>query len=124
MGLQLKTVTDPRDKLERVRRKSLENFIRAYHPDLYEHNMPATIMRALLRAKRIYDINAPVHSFSPPPQQDVPAVNAEDLAMAEWKARKKAKMSMPELRKAVKAKGLVAPRTARYGDLVNMLNGG
>lgn len=123
MGLKLQSVTDPRDKLDKVRRKPLENFIRTYHPEIYEHNMPAEVMRHLLRLKKVYDISAPVHSLGENSQEEVPEVNATDLMMAEWEAKKKIKPSMADLRKAVKAKGIVAPRTAKKADLERMLNG-
>ena len=124
MGLKLQAVTDPRDKLDRVRRKPLENYIRAHHPELYEHNMPADVMRHILRVKKIYDIdNVPVHSLGHKEPEDAPAVDATALLVAEYEARKKLNPSMAELRKAVKARGITAPRTSTRADLEKMLNG-
>lgn len=125
MGLKLQSITDPRDTLDKVRRKPLENYIRAYHPEMYEHNMPANLMRMLLRMRGVTQIrDAPTHSLGKK-QEDFPEVNADALMKAEWEASKKLKPknSMAELRKAVKSKGITAPRTATKADLENMLNG-
>ncbi len=139
MGLQLKEIFDPRDPLRRIRRKPLENFMKNEHPDLYKHNMPADVMRMLLRERGIHDIpalpkqrmgqtNVRIASETVVPQTPKEPETKQEvdhlaLLKAEFESVDYSKYEYRYLQKLCKTRGIKMARTDRKPDLVRKLNG-
>lgn len=140
MGLVLKSWDDPRDNLEKANRDQLFDFAHENGVREITEDMPAILMRKLLRAKGIVNIKIPnVMLGAPPgatitndaaPEKDGVQVNAEDDLERQWKEQASApvetdpdKMTMQELRKACKARGIHMDRTDNLAKLREKLRG-
>lgn len=141
MGLQLKEIYDPRDPLRKIRRKPLENYMRRSFPQLYKHNMPADLMRMLLREQGVYDIpelpkqtlaqtnvridSTPRVQNTTPPPPPAPAEEIDHMALLkrEFESVDYSKMDYRYLQKLCKVRGIKMVRTDKFNDLVDKLNG-
>lgn len=132
--MQLNKIDDPRDRLEKARRKELERFAETHNVAEIKPGMPAMLMRKILRRRGLTDIRIPhrplggqsrANSVVPDSvaQEDVASMDAADLLAAEWEQPSVSEMSITELRKACKAKGIPLARTDKKTDLIGKLNG-
>lgn len=134
MGLQLNKVFDPRDNLEKARRKELENFARANGVEEVKPGMPAPLMRKILRQRNLLDIKIPQTRFlGGPPDMQVKAqpvipsaepartLDAVELLESEWKDYDS--MSINELRAECKGRGIKLGRRDNMESMRRKLRG-
>lgn len=139
----LKRIDDPRDTLEKATRYELWKFALARGVNDIEQEMPADLMRKVLRARNVTDIHVHFPNLlhrkigmqrgvnATPTVADavVPAaqVDASDDLMRQWKEQKvrdaqppgppKTYNEMAELRKECRRRGIKLARTDKIGDL-------
>lgn len=139
MGLHLNNVFDPRDSLEKARRKELEKFAKSHGVADVKPGMPAPLMRKILRRMGLTNISLPPTRYlggppdmhtkgqsvvnQRPPDADVKEMDAVSLLEAEWNKPDYTAMGITELRKACKANGIKLKRTDKMTDMVRKLNG-
>lgn len=139
MGLSLNKIFDPRDSLEKARRKELEKFARAHRVDDIKPGMPAPLMRDILRQKGLTSIDLPPTRYlggpsdmkvqgmqrhvERPPNAKVEELTALDLLKKEWEKTDYSSMDIRQLRKACKEQGIKLKRTDKMTDMVRKLNG-
>lgn len=135
-------VEDPRDSLDKARRSELLAFARANGVKEIAHDMPAVLMRRILRSKRLTNIRIPRRTLGQPElRQDAMVATAEpsnvvsldagDELMRQYQAGAMqapspsfATMTRAELAKACKAKGIGMSRTDKKEDLMAKLSHG
>lgn len=139
MSITLNRIFDPRDNLEKARRKELENFAKAQGVKEIRCGMPAPLMRKILRQRGLTNITIPKHRYlgGPPdmavqgrPQVDERPVNAKaeeideiSLLEREWERPDFNAMSIIELRRECRKRGIKLKRTDKMPDMVRKLNG-
>lgn len=141
MSLSLSKVFDPRDKLEKARRKELERFAKKNGITEIRCGMPAPVMRKILRQKGFTNIQLPNTRFlggpsdmatqnravlDTPPNAKIEETSALDLLEKEWEQSApvfNADMDIRDLRKACKERGVKLARTDKREDMVRKLNG-
>lgn len=140
MGLHLDKVFDPRDSLEKARRKELENFAKAHNVADVRPGMPAPLMRDILRQKGLTEIKLPPTRYlggpndmqaqgraiaeNRPPDAKVNEIDSLALLKAEYESTDYSTMKIGALRTACKARGFKLKNTDKKTDMVRMLNGG
>jgi hypothetical protein len=136
----LHRVDDPRDALDKARRSELLQFARANGVKEIAHDMPAIIMRRILRSKRLTNIRIPRRVLGQPEMRaalvteqpsNVPALDASDELMRQYREGAMAAPAKPEvsfdamtrakLAKTCKAKGIAMARTDKKEDLIGKL---
>lgn len=105
MGAVLKRIDDPRDALERARRLELVNFARANGVKEINPEMPAILMRKILRGKNLTGIAVPDRRLGMPENATAQAtmdtaasaneINAEDDLARQFAQQKAAPMKRP-----------------------------
>jgi hypothetical protein len=131
-------IEDPRDSLEKARRAELERFAKANGVKEINGDMPAILMRAILRQKGLTRISIPPRTlgqYQPNPGEmpSAPAVAqgggsvdaVADLArqFAQQQAQPEAKeMSFTEIRSELKRRGIKFGRSDKFADLKAKLN--
>lgn len=140
MSLLLQKIYDPRDNLQRIRRRPLAEYVRVNHPELYKHNMPADIMRALLRQNNIHDIStlpkqqmgqsqvriraeAAPSSQNLKPQEKPKQTDPMTLLKEEFERVDYSSVSWPNLKKLAKARGIKIDRKDKRPDVERKLRG-
>lgn len=136
MGLQLSKTYDPRDQLEKARRKELERFAEANEVKDIVPGMPAALMRNILRARGLTRIDIPQRVLgqnqvgsAPPPvvaESDGQTLSADDDLMRQWQTTEKPKSGsteMRELRSECKKRGIKMKRTDKLVDLRAKIHG-
>lgn len=123
MGLLLSKVFDPRDSLQRTRRKDLERLCKAHKVEGFREGMPADLMRRALRRAGVNHVHIPEQKHVPEPE--AVEVDALDALAAEWDGKPvlpdPKDMTMPQLRKFCKQRGVKAVPTDRKRDLLAKL---
>ena len=143
MTMVLTRIDDPRDGLSKARRKELEKFAEANGVVEITPGMPADIMRRILRLKGLTKITVPPRPLggSAPEPEPLKALNgpvvpasdgtdATDELMRQWMQQKdklqapeenektpERKMTIGQLRKECKARGIVMVRTDTAASL-------
>lgn len=135
MGAVLTRIDDPRDTLERASRDELFFFAQSRGVSEIEQNMPAILMRKILRQKGLYAINIPNRPLganpgvlAPDPQEQIPQMNADEALEEQWRqskteAKDVSKMGMGELRSECKRRGIKMARTDNLASLRAKLSG-
>lgn len=142
MSAVLHSTTDPREPLARARRLELFRFAREKGVAEIEETMPADLMRQILRTKGLTSIAVPdrplggveqtittptSHNAGPsaPRQPDVLVeVDATADLARQWAAEKAvANMTITEMRKECKRRGIKLARTDNMVTLKAKLNG-
>lgn len=138
MSLQLNKIFDPRDSLEKARRKELEKFAKANGVEEVKPGMPAPLMRKYLRQRGLTNIGLPRTRYlggpsdmasqkqiveDRPVNAKVEEISAIDLLEQEWNKPDYTGMGINELRAACKEKGIKLKRTDKMVDMVRLLNG-
>ena len=136
MSAQLLRIDDPRDKLEKATRDELYDFARAQGVTDITEDMPAILMRRILRSKGKTNIDIPNRPLgsnpgvvAPPDKaQDVvavPEITAEEDLMRQYQAAKvaPAEMTMGQMRAECKRRGIKMARTDNMDTLRAKLNG-
>lgn len=140
MSITLNKIFDPRDNLEKARRKELENFAKANGISDVRPGMPAPLMRKILRQMGLTGIPVPRHRFlggppdmavqNRPDQNRIEPQNAKGeeidataLLEREWSKPDFNSMSIIELRRECKSRGIKLARTDKMTDMVRKLNG-
>lgn len=129
--MQLNKVFDPRDRLDKARRKELEMFAHENGVSEITEGMPALVMRRILRQRNITNITIPNRSLGSSDKPNGPSleaatseINADDLLMAEWEEEKPVdEMNIQELRKKCKEMGMKQAPTDNTESLRARLNG-
>lgn len=124
MGLVLNNVYDPRDALQKVRRKPLENYMREHFPAMFRPGMPADLMRMILRQNGVSRIDAVTKTIDAtvPDKPAEAAIDALALLKQDWMPFNE-DMKIGDLRKACKERGIRIDRRYRKTDMVRLLNG-
>lgn len=129
---QLKSVDDPRDKLDKATRFELAQFAKANNVTEIVPAMPAILMKQILRQKGLTNIQIPNRVLGLPrnaapveSQQNVSATDAVADLARQWKEQQQppAKLTMGEIRSALKKKGVKFSRTDKMEVLKAKLNG-
>ena len=148
MGLMLQKIQDPRDPLQKARRSELVAFAKRKGIEDIDENMPAELMRKILRGKGINQLDhAPTQVLGStqdrrgrevpePTQENTREVSAEADLERQWRehqervkqeqaermaARGPRDMTIQELRKQVKAHGLKNDRNESRADIIKRL---
>jgi hypothetical protein len=139
-------VDDPRDNLEKAKRPELLAFARQHGVTEIKHDMPAIIMRRILRAKRLTDIKIPRRILGQPESrgqaivtaapENVVSFDAADDLMRQYQAGAMAapapsapsakpyeQMTRAELAKTCKARNIPMARTDKKEMLMEKLRG-
>lgn len=137
----LNKIDDPRDALSRARRMELFRFAQAQGISDIVQEMPASLMRRMLRARGLTNIripprmlgaqNASGSSQQAGPDHKVNEIDADDDLARQFQEQQKAKqaapaagkMSMNELRAECKARGIKMDRRDNMETLRAKLNG-
>ena len=131
----LSRIDDPRDTLERASRDELFFFAQERGVTEIEQNMPAILMRKILRQKGLNSINIPNRPLGAnpgvviaDPQEKVPEMDADAALEEQWRQSKEApkdvsKMGMQELRSECKRRGIKMARTDNLKTLREKLVG-
>lgn len=133
---QLNRIIDPRDSLEKARQSELVAFARQNNVTEVRHDMPAILIRKILRAKRLTNIMVPPRPLGVPSGAAISdngsaaGIDASDDLAAQYAAQKPAptrptsdKMSITEARRACKDRGIPFARTDKLTELMAKLNG-
>lgn len=141
MAMQLLRQTDPRDTLQRARKSELLAFAKHHHIGDVNEDMPAEIIRQVLRQKNFTKIGVPNRILGTPelaqrearvtpsrPSDDqnanVPQVSAVDDLMRQYKASKSLDdMTITDLRKLCKERGIAMQRRDNMKTLKAKLSG-
>lgn len=133
-------IEDPRDSLDKARRSELLAFARANGVTEIAHDMPAIVMRRILRSKRLTNIRIPRRTLGQPELRpdalvstepnNVVSLDAGDELMRQYQAGAMAVPAAPsldtmtraELAKACKAKGIAMARTDKKETLMEKLS--
>lgn len=128
----LNKIEDPRDNLEKARRPELFAFAQANRvPEIVTEDMPAVVMRTILRNKGLSRISIPRRPLGLPvqaqmePGQKVQEVDAAADLARQWQAESKpvSEMGITDLRKACKERGIKMERRDNMQTLRAKLNG-
>lgn len=130
--MQLNKVFDPRDALEKARRKELEKFAAVHGVSEIKEGMPAVLMRAILRQRNLTNINIPPRTLGIPDRGRAPAqqieeapareVSAVDDLKRQWEEKREL-TTIQELRAECKKRGIKLARTDNIASLKAKLNG-
>ena len=102
---QLKSIDDPRDRLDKAYRHELARFAAAQGVAEIVPNMPAILMRDILRRRGLTNINIPPrplgqpqgnNSVVPGVQSNVPMTDAAADLAKQWEAQQKQEVVGPE----------------------------
>lgn len=144
--MQLNRIDDPRDNLQKARRRELVEYAQTKGQKDITEQMDAEDIRKLLRQRGLSRIpirpkplgaagrhaTAPILGSQPNPAPAQPQINPADLqAFREWQAQREQapaavpveKMGITELRKECKARGIAMVRTDNMQSLRAKLNG-
>jgi hypothetical protein len=125
----LNKIEDPRDNLEKAHRLELVRFAHAQGVSDVNENMPAMLIRRVLRMKGLTRITIPPRSLGqqsqpgsvPTTDQKVPEVNAEDDLMRQFKAQSQPttlpNLGINELRAKCKELGI---KLTRKDNMISM----
>lgn len=135
---QLKSVDDPRDRLDRAHRIELIRFAQQNGVTEVDPEMPAILMRQILRRRGLTNIDIPPRLLGQTQRGGAVVANTQERTVAtdaaadlakQWENQKKAKVetkapeTINELRAAVKAKGIRLSRRDTMETLKAKLNG-
>ena len=141
MGAVLSRIDDPRDNLEKANRDELEAFAQERGVTEITEGMPAILMRKLLRAKGIVNIHIPERPLGANPGVEIvgdapgeaTTVNSDDDLERQWKQeitttttdvpKDIESMTIGELKKECKARGVKFLRTDKMETIRDMLRG-
>lgn len=138
MSLQLNKLYDPRTPLQKARRKELERFARLNGVEEVKPGMPAPLMRKILEGKGLTGIPVTRYLGGPPdmhangravtqfePQQEVEVKDELSILTEAWEKESMdySSLSITELRKMCKSRGVKLKRTDKMVDMVRKLNG-
>ena len=103
--MQLLTIQDPRDNLEKARRSELVKFAQAHRVAGIDPAMPAILIRRILRSKGLIDIDVPVRplgkvpgargSTGPSTPENTVEMLADDDLMQQWQRQQAPEATMP-----------------------------
>ena len=137
--MEVLEIVDPRDPLEKATRDQLVSYAHDNGQIDIVEQMPAILIRKLLRQRGLTKIPVPDRKLGMGPDPygaaaenpDIPVMNADDALIEQFKTIKDNplpyvetdpdKMSMTELRKACKAKGIKMARTDNLHTLRDKL---
>lgn len=135
MGAILREIIDPRDNLERAKRDELVDFAKAQgipHSEINEQ-MPAILIRRVLRSKGLIDIKIPSRPLGGPEggepivsEQNIEQVNAEDDLVRQYQQQSMqdvSTMSFHDMRRACRDRGIQYTRRDNMDTLRAKLNG-
>lgn len=135
--MQLLSVLDPRDNLEKIRKDDLLKYA-AENGYNFTEQMPATLMRLHLREMGVTQIHAPTQDFAgqatnteqvqqAEEAKENPSISAEDLVRQQFASGAYnlppdyTKMTLPKLRKLAKEKGIKQERGENGKSLIAKL---
>lgn len=138
--MQLLSITDPRDNLEKANRDELEKFAKEKGVEEIKEGMPAILMRRILRSRGLVSVTVPNRplgfyeggkSYGGEAITDtqINSVNADDALEQGWKKEQEKPVSTPkemgirELRSECKRRGIKMARTDNMDTLRAKLNG-
>lgn len=150
-SLELKRIDDPRDSLDKARRKELERFAATHGVKEVVPGMPAILMRRILRSHGLSNIQIPKRTLGAPEPGSAPpghdprvtndgvsiadvaaqggeAVDAGDDLMRQWVGQEKQKPThlpghaINELRAQCRERGIALARTDTMASLKEKLD--
>jgi len=138
--MQLLSITDPRDNLEKANRDELARFAREKGISEIKDEMPAILMRKILRGRGLVNIavpNRPLGFYEGGKNYggeaitdtQISSVNSDDVLEQGWQHEQKPEVVSPndmgirELRKECKRRNIRMARTDNIQSLRAKLNG-
>lgn len=127
----LNSIDDPRDNLQRATRGELWRFAKAHHvEEINSDSMPADLMRRILRSKNLTQISTPPRPLGIPGatnaavyEKRAEEVTADDDLARQWASQNVEAMTMPQLRKEAKARGIKQTPKDNKATLIAKLRG-